>query len=74
MQISTENKSHQLSVWELQIDRVKISDRNLFELKRCSLTCGSAKQKKIIISSPGPSYESLVSVKENNERIFCDKP
>ena len=66
MQISKENKSHQLSVWKLQIDRVKISGRNLDELKECSLACGSGKQK-IIISSPVPSYESLVSVKENTD-------
>ena len=37
MQISKENKSHQLSVWQLQIDRVKRSGVNLDELIECSL-------------------------------------
>ena len=37
MQISKENKSHQLSVWQLQIDRVKRSGINLDELIECSL-------------------------------------
>ena len=47
MQISKENKSHQLSVWELQIDRVKTSGkRNLGELKECLLVAGSGKQEK----------------------------
>ena len=46
MQISKENKSHQLSVWKLQIDRVKISGRNLDELKECSLAGGNGKQEK----------------------------
>ena len=35
-----------LSVWELQIDRVKISGRNLNELNECSLAGGSEKQQK----------------------------
>ena len=35
-----------LSVWELQIDRVKITGRNLNELNECSLDDGSEKQQK----------------------------
>ena len=35
-----------LSVWELQIDRVKISGRNLNELNECSLPGGKGKQGK----------------------------
>ena len=35
-----------LSVWELQIDQVKISGRNLNELNECSLAGGSEKQQK----------------------------
>ena len=46
MQISKEKKSHQLSIWQLQIDRVKISGRNLDELNECSLAGGSQKQEK----------------------------
>ena len=35
-----------LSVWELQIDRMKISGRNPNELNECSLAGGSEKQQK----------------------------
>ena len=68
MQISKENKSHQLSVWLLQIDRVKISGRNLDKLNECSLAGGSGKQEKKLFNLPVWSYESLVSVKENIDR------
>ena len=44
MQISKENMSHQLSVWQLQIDQAKISGRNLDELNECSFGGGSGKQ------------------------------
>ena len=37
MQISKESKSHHQSVWQVQIDRVKKSGRNLDELNECSL-------------------------------------
>ena len=46
MQISKKNKSHPLSVWELQTDRVKISGRNFGELNECSLTGGSGKKEQ----------------------------
>ena len=52
MQISKENKSHQLSVWLLQIDRVKISGRNLDKLNECSLAGGSGKQEKKLFHLP----------------------
>ena len=68
MQISKENKSHQQSVCQLLINRLNISGRNLDELNECSLASGSGKQEKKIIPSPVPSYESLVSVKENTNR------
>ena len=42
MQIS---KSYQLSVWQLQIDRLKRSGRNLDELNECLWASGSRKQK-----------------------------
>ena len=38
MRIFKENKPHQLSVWYLQIDRLKRSGRNLDELNECLLT------------------------------------
>ena len=37
MQISKENNFHQLSFWQLQIDRVERSGINLDELIECSL-------------------------------------
>ena len=46
MQIFQKNKSHQLSAWQLQIDRLKISRRNRDELDECSLPGGSGKQEK----------------------------
>ena len=46
MPISKEDKLRQLSVQLLQIDRVKISGRNLNELNECSLVGGSGKQGK----------------------------
>ena len=46
MQISKKNKSHQLSVWQLQVDQVKICGRYLDELNECSLTGGSREQEK----------------------------
>ena len=52
MQISKTNKPRQLSAWKLQIDRVKISGRNLDELNECSLAGGSGKQGKQLFSFP----------------------
>ena len=46
MPISKEDKLRQLSVQLLQIDRVKISGRNLNELNECSLPGGKGKQGK----------------------------
>ena len=40
------NKSHQLSAWQLQVDRVKINGRNRDELNECLLEGGSGKQEK----------------------------
>ena len=36
MQISIENKSHQLSVWQLQIDQLKEKGENLDEINEYS--------------------------------------
>ena len=46
MQIYKENKYHQLSVWSLQMDGVKISGKTLDELNECLLAGGSGKQEK----------------------------
>ena len=46
MQISNKNKSHPLSIWQLQTDRVKISSRNFDELNECSLAGVIGKQEK----------------------------
>ena len=63
MQISKENKSHQLS---LVIDRLYRTGRSLDELNECLWTGGSGKQK-----FPPPSllsFELLVSINENTDR------
>ena len=46
MQISKEIKSHQLSLWQLQIDQVKRSGINIDKVNKCSLAGGIGKQKK----------------------------
>ena len=46
MQISTENKSHQLSVWWLQFDQLEKSGRSLDELNEYLWASESGKQQK----------------------------
>ena len=46
MKISKENKSDQLSVWQLQTGRLNRSGRNLDELNKCSWAGGSRKQEQ----------------------------
>ena len=55
MQISKNNKPHQLSVWLLQIDRVKLIGRNLDELNECC-SWVEVENKKNNDSLSRPSY------------------
>ena len=58
--LSMGNKSHQLQVWQLQIDQLKRSGRNLDELNECSWAGGSW---KIMIPSSFPAILWNVNVK-----------